>query len=723
MRRGSTAFLAGLAVLLTPAAAQAAPVSVAHAGWTWGNPLPQGDSLSSIAFVGSRGYAVGEFGTMLRTDDAGATWSGVPTGLTEDLDLVRMISPDSVVVAGGCPVRRSDDGGKTFRRLPWTASDARCTAGVSSLAFPSATVGYLLLGNGNVLRSSDSGKTWSRRTAVPGTPATSEASRIAPSDIQFTSIDTGFASTTGGDVYYTTDSGSTWTPVLQEPVSIRDLEFPTANVGYAVGAAPVALKTTDGGATWRELGLPEDTPDVARISCSGTDICVAVTTDGDRLLRTVDGGASWTRVNPTSKKLAAVGLASATRAVAVGEAGTTVASDDAGRTFATLGGDLPGTFTGVKAQSDRVAYAFGEGGALARTIDGGATWSEIDAATSDDLRDVSYVSLNIGFALDAVGQLLRTDNSGESWQILNTGTARAPNAVVALDSKHVLLVGPLGARRSFDGGQSFRTVTAKAVRRSPLGAVDHVGQTVIAYGATRIVLSRDGGRAWRGVGRPSKKTRIQDIDFVTKNTAFLLDQNGRLWRTLDAGKTWGERPATGTEVGYDVSFSDERHGFLSVTEFGDDDHGFVLHTADAGKTWEPQLIAQERAADGGISAPGAQVGYALTRANHLLATHAGGSAGAKSSLKISTPTPHLKKAGTVRIDGLLKGARGGEQVVVSFRQKGSANWLFETVQAASNGTFTVVARVKKTAVFVGQWAGDEDRRGVGTPTLKVTVGS
>src|SRR3954447_2511776 len=489
MRNGSTAFLAALAVLILPAATQAAPVDVAHAGWSWGSPLPQGDNLTSVAFQGQRGYAVGEFGTMLRSDDGGSSWAGVSTGLTEDLDLVRMISPDSVVVAGGCPVRRSDDGGKTFRRLPWTASDARCTAGVASLAFPSATVGYLLLGNGNVLRSSDSGKTWSRRTAVPGTPATSAASRIAPSDLEFTSVDTGFAATTGGDVFYTTDGGSTWTPVLQLPFSMRDLDFPTANVGYAVGAAPAALKTTDGGATWHELGLPEDTPEVAKISCSGTDTCLAITADGDRLLRTTDGGASWTRVNPTSKKLAAVGLASATRAIAVGESGTTVTSNDAGRTFATLGGDLPGTFTGVKAQSDKVAYAYGEGGALARTTDGGATWSEIDAATSDDLRDVSYVSLGIGFALDTVGQLLRTDNAGDSWQILNTGTARAPNTVVALDSKNVLLIGPLGARRSFDGGQGLRTVTRQDVRRSPLGAADHVGKTVLAYGATRIVLS------------------------------------------------------------------------------------------------------------------------------------------------------------------------------------------------------------------------------------------
>src|SRR3954469_408812 len=358
MRRGSRLFLAAFAAaLIVPGAAPAAPGDVAHAGWTWGSPLPQGDNLSSVAFQGQRGYAVGEFGTMLRSDDGGASWSGVSTGLTEDLDLVRMISPDSVVVAGGCPVRRSDDGGKTFRRLPWTASDERCTAGVAALAFPSPTVGYLLLHNGNVLRSSDSGRTWSRRTAVPGTPATSAASRVDPTDLIFTSPTTGFASTSGGDVFSTTDGGSTWTPSLSVPFTLNGLWFATDQVGYAVGAAPVGLKTTNGGASWDESPLPEGTPALKTIRCSGPDVCLATTVDGDRLLETADGGGTWTRINPSSEKLRAVDLASPARAVAVGDAGTTVVSNDAGRTFSPLGGDLPGTFTGIKAATSSIAYA------------------------------------------------------------------------------------------------------------------------------------------------------------------------------------------------------------------------------------------------------------------------------------------------------------------------------------------------------------------------------
>jgi len=721
--------LAAAAFLGLPAAAHALspvpviqrPVAVAHAGWTWGAPSPQGDTLNAIDFQGQRGYAVGEFGTMLRTDDGGRTWAGVSTGLNEDLTEVRMISGDSVVIAGGCPVRRSDDGGRTFVRLPWTASDARCTAGVSAVAFPAPAIGYLLLGNGNVLRSNDSGRTWSRRTAVPGTPATSRASRVEPSALVFTSTDQGYASTTNGDIFATTDGGSTWTPVVQEPWSVRDVTFPSARVGYAGGDAPVILKTVDGGATWREQPLPDDAPPVKSIACGSEDTCVAVTVAGDRLLRTSDGGATWSTVNPSTARLRAVGLSSPDDVVAVGDSGTTVESLDAARTFFSEGSALTGTFTGVKAATPRIAYAFGEGGALARTTDAGATWREIDAATSDDLRDVSYVSLRTGFALDAVGQLLRTDNAGDSWQILNTGTARAPRAVVALDARHVLLVGPLGARRSIDGGQSFRTVTSKSVRRVPLGAVDRFGRTVVGFGANRIVLSRDGGRTWRGVRRPFKKLRIRDLDLVSPTTAFLLDEDGRLWRTVDRGRTWAERPATGTEVGYDIAFADRRRGFLAVTEFGDDDHGYILRTDDAGRTWQPQLLAQERLVETGVSAPDARTGFALTRANHLLATTQSGATGRPSVLRISTPTPRLRKPGTVRIDGLLRRARGGEPIVVSYRERGSRQWLFETVQAASNGAFTVVARLRRSAVFVAQWAGDQDRRGDGTPALHVRV--
>src|SRR5687767_8269711 len=116
MRR--TRFALAVVAALACAAAQAwGAVGVAHSGWEWGSPSPQGQTIRAIEFDGPVGYAAGDFGTLLRTFDGGATWSGAATGVTQLLERISILDSDSVVAGGGCAVRRSDDAGQTFRRL------------------------------------------------------------------------------------------------------------------------------------------------------------------------------------------------------------------------------------------------------------------------------------------------------------------------------------------------------------------------------------------------------------------------------------------------------------------------------------------------------------------------------------------------------------------------------------------------------------------------------
>ena len=171
-------------------------VSVGHSGWFWGDPQPQGNSLHGIDFVGSRGYAAGDFGTLLRTDDGGATWEGLPTGITAPLVTVRVIDSNTVVIGGDCALRRSDDGGKTFTRLPWTGSDQSCPSPIASFAFPSPSVGYLMTEDGSILRTDDGGQTFSKKTSIPG--SRSAGGSRSPTDIFFTGAETGVVTTSGG---------------------------------------------------------------------------------------------------------------------------------------------------------------------------------------------------------------------------------------------------------------------------------------------------------------------------------------------------------------------------------------------------------------------------------------------------------------------------------------------------------------------------------------------
>src|SRR6266540_2380657 len=100
MLRRLIASSALVALALAPNAT--AGVLVGHSGWEWSNPLPQGNSLRGLDFEGASGYAAGDFGTLLRSDDDGASWRALGTGITEDLTDVQAIGSESVVIAGGC---------------------------------------------------------------------------------------------------------------------------------------------------------------------------------------------------------------------------------------------------------------------------------------------------------------------------------------------------------------------------------------------------------------------------------------------------------------------------------------------------------------------------------------------------------------------------------------------------------------------------------------------
>src|ERR1700754_945788 len=157
--------LAATAVLAAPAGAS---VQVSQSGWQWGNPTPQGNTIRAMDFVAGRGYAIGDDGTALRTDDGGATWLGLPTGTSQDLSRVQAVTPDTVIVLGGngCVVRRSDDGGKTFTKM-YVLTEVNCPEAVVASYFTDPNTGYLFLRNGNVLRTTDKGQTFSRVTAIP----------------------------------------------------------------------------------------------------------------------------------------------------------------------------------------------------------------------------------------------------------------------------------------------------------------------------------------------------------------------------------------------------------------------------------------------------------------------------------------------------------------------------------------------------------------------------
>ena len=99
-----------LALLLLPAA----HLSGQSCGpWRWINPLPQGNTLSGVAFGGGRYVAVGRAGTILVSDD-GVAWSMRASNLPHDLADVAWNGNEFLVAGASGTILVSSDRGESW---------------------------------------------------------------------------------------------------------------------------------------------------------------------------------------------------------------------------------------------------------------------------------------------------------------------------------------------------------------------------------------------------------------------------------------------------------------------------------------------------------------------------------------------------------------------------------------------------------------------------------
>jgi photosystem II stability/assembly factor-like uncharacterized protein len=703
-------FAGAALVAIALVSAASAGVNTPQSGWYSGSPLLGPNTLTDLACAGSTCYASGRFGTLLKSKDAGATWAGIVTGLTLDLSRVRLAggSGDRVLVGGGCALRRSDDGGDTFFRLPFTARDTGCRDQLASVSFPTAGTGYLLLSTGRVLSTADAGHTFTRRTPVPG----------GATDIHCTAERTCFATGPTGLIERTTDGAVSWTQVANFPgSSLVGLERADSATLYAVGYNLTVVKSVDGGATWMRKTV-HDVPgaNLRSIRCGDALACL-ITTEQGTLVRTADGGENYTSVVPSSDQTFAVSFAGPTRAVAAGAFGSAEVSNDQGDSWAPVGSRIGGVFRTLSAASDSVAYAGGDQGVLARTSDGGQTWSNVSPPTDATILSLAGVGPDRLYVLASDGSLQRSSNGGGSYSLLNPGTT-APVSLAAVEVNRLLLIGPRGLVYSADGGETFDQIQDRAVRNVRLSAVDFGAGSVVAYGPRAAAVSTNGARNWRKLALPRKRI-VGDLDFANPRLGFVLDTRGMLWRTANGGRSWSQVSTLGTSAGYAVSFADRLNGYVAVPAFGSVHGGLVLRTADGGRTWHPQLVSPALVNALATFNLGS-TDYALADGSFLYATMRRGDTGAPEKLTISAEPRSLPKAGRVRVSGRLNPADGGEEVVVA--RLAGGRWATQKVIAASNGTFVTRWRVSRGSVFVAQVLGDADHVGTGTPPLAVRVG-
>ncbi len=214
-------------------------IRTTNAGATWSFVYSAANSIYGVGFGGpNNGIAVGAGGSSQHTTDGGVTWTPATTGQGYALSSVYFVDLDTAYVVGnnGTILKTYNAGVTWFPLTSGTSSD------LYSVYFVDFNTGYAVGFGGVILGTNNAGQTW----AV--LPSGSGANLLS---VYFTDLSNGYACGQGGNILKTLDGGATWLSMSSGTSNtLQSIRFADAVTGYACGQSGDILKTLDGGYSW-----------------------------------------------------------------------------------------------------------------------------------------------------------------------------------------------------------------------------------------------------------------------------------------------------------------------------------------------------------------------------------------------------------------------------------------------------------------------------------------
>jgi photosystem II stability/assembly factor-like uncharacterized protein len=513
-------------------------------------------------------YAAAE-STLLKTRDGGATWDPLGFPSTAVIAIARS-DRRTVYISDGENVHRSSDGGET-----WAAGASPLPIFILALLDdPVDPLTLYAAGDGGVALSRDGGDSW-RLLGSGRFDALTVYDLVAdPFDAR-----TLWAGTDSGLVL-SRDRGTTWEPVPIPAPAAQALESlaldPTTRGTVLAGFHPPGdldrgelLRSADGGATWT-VSL-RDVDVRALVFEPGTPGMVYAGGDRFGVLLSRDGGATW---RPAVRGLTATA--------------PSALDADAGA------GTLYEGATGVRKEG-QLTFTYSLG--VFRSDDGGQSWVAANRGLGSGALPPMIYRLAAdpeaaGVLYAATGEgVWKTVNGGRSWRKTKLPLAIARDLALDLESPRTLYAvgagndGSFAAARSGDGGATGRSLlmVPGAGASTPVAvAVDPTFSARVYVAApTGLFRSDDNGAGWRLLNFNRSYAQLV-IDPTRPATLFAPSSSEGFIRSRDYGATWGLVP-------YDPRIAttrwlavDRRAGTLfAATQDG------VFASQDHGDRWQP----------------------------------------------------------------------------------------------------------------------------------------
>lgn len=246
-------------------------------------------------FDGLRGIAVGNTGLVHTTNDGGNTWTPRQTG--SGYSVHKIVATDErqawAALEDG-EILKTTDGGKFWSRQKAYVGGSPQDALIAGIAFPNNQNGWACIrgrigtpGIPSVLKTTNGGNDWEDVNNAPA----HNCWAIDTFDNQ-TIVSVGFEGG-GAPIVRSTDGGQSWTyTVFTGSSIIRDVDMVSANVGYMAAGVRI-LKSTDGFATWTTVALSGSWFDVSFVDENNGWALGANGNGFVELWHTTNGGQSW----------------------------------------------------------------------------------------------------------------------------------------------------------------------------------------------------------------------------------------------------------------------------------------------------------------------------------------------------------------------------------------------------------------------------------------------
>jgi photosystem II stability/assembly factor-like uncharacterized protein len=523
--------------------------------WSWINPFPTGYDLYGIDMIDAvTGTAVGERGSIYRTNDGGQTWTEQSSGTKSPMrDVCFKNENTGTAVGWGGTILRTNDGGES-----WIQQSAGTSRMIYDVSFIDADRGWAAAMD-YILHTTDGGNTW---------------------DLQYIDYDT---------------RNGTW---------LTGVSFIDENNGTVVGGYnndAVILMTTDGGETWTKKEYNDHYVALKSVSMADSLRRIAVgylTIDRvelgiqtyGRICRTIDGGANWelqTYGNKVFSDVSYGGLNSWT--VVSGEIYRT---DNDGDIWVNQLSGQTATLEGVSCFDATTCMAVGERGLVMYTDDGGASWNtRSGSVTFEDLIQIVFTDENTAHV---IGHriILRTIDAGQTWTSSDTPHSNRSFDFANPDTGLVVSADVVGDRaliaRTTDGGDNYSIVFDEEFdwiyeKINDIAFSDDV--TAVAVGTKGTILrSNDAGATWtrQDIG---DEVHFYNVAFADADNGLAVGQEGRdgiIYRTTDGGETWYRVNVRLNTLHLGVCYSSQSNAYVVGTD------GVIVRSTDGGVTWEHQ---------------------------------------------------------------------------------------------------------------------------------------